>query len=153
MSSLISSVLSIPSLVSRFCLHIVINLHSSSLSSTILCSTAGSTQSLSGRFFRKGASMECSPGPQLMRFQLVVIPPQPSSLKQSLTFALQPDFTLNFETNSLIGSRAKLADVPKIHDVIESQIRRFLVQHGTWTIVLPPLDPEQHIGSPDGGEL
>jgi len=38
-----------------------------------------------------------------------------------------------------MGSRAKLADVPKFHELITQQIRRALVEQGTWKIVLPGL--------------
>ena len=72
--------------------------------------------------------------------QLILVYPEPQSRKPSVTFTLPPDFTLDIHTNSLLGSRAKLADVPKVHEMIESQIRRYLMQHGTWTIFLPLLN-------------
>lgn len=75
----------------------------------------------------------------MTRVQLVLIPPDPVSQTPSLTFTLPPDFTLEIETNSLLGSRAKLADVPKVHEMIVSQIRRSLISKGTWTIILPRL--------------
>lgn len=73
----------------------------------------------------------------LFSSNLVLIPPDPGSEEGRLTFTLPPDFTLEMETNSLLGSRAKLADVPKVHEMIVSQIRRALIQRGTWTVVLP----------------
>ena len=36
-----------------------------------------------------------------------------------------------------MGSRAKLADVPKLHEMIQGQVRRALQERGTWKIVLP----------------
>lgn len=36
-----------------------------------------------------------------------------------------------------MGSRAKLADVPKLHEMIQAQVRRALAERGTWKIVMP----------------
>lgn len=36
-----------------------------------------------------------------------------------------------------MGSRAKLADVPKLHELIQAQIRRILTERATWKVVLP----------------
>lgn len=58
-----------------------------------------------------------------------------------MTFALVPSFTLDLHISSLLGSRAKLADVPKLHDMIESQIRKTLTSRGSWTVVLPGIPP------------
>jgi maintenance of mitochondrial morphology protein 1 len=52
---------------------------------------------------------------------------------------LPPQFTLELKTTSLMGSRAKLADVPKVHELIENQVRRILAEKGTWKVVLPGL--------------
>ena len=38
-----------------------------------------------------------------------------------------------------MGSRAKLADVPKLHELIQHQIHKILVAKGTWKVVLPGL--------------
>ena len=38
-----------------------------------------------------------------------------------------------------MGSRAKLADVPKLHELIQHQVRRILAAHGTLKVVLPGL--------------
>lgn len=38
-----------------------------------------------------------------------------------------------------MGSRAKLANVPKLHELIQHQLRRLLAAHSTWKIVLPGL--------------
>lgn len=69
--------------------------------------------------------------------QIVLTPPRPTSHIPALTFALAPSFTLDLRISSLLGSRAKLADVPKLHDMIESQIKKTLASHGSWTVVLP----------------
>ncbi|KAH9835655.1 maintenance of mitochondrial morphology protein 1 [Rhodofomes roseus] len=73
---------------------------------------------------------------------ICLTPPQPLSPHPTLTIALpspETDFTLNLQTKSLMGSRAKLADVPKLHELITNQIRRALVDKGTFKIVLPGL--------------
>jgi len=38
-----------------------------------------------------------------------------------------------------MGSRAKLANVPKLHDLIQHQLHRVLAAKGTWKVVLPGL--------------
>lgn len=38
-----------------------------------------------------------------------------------------------------MGSRAKLANVPKLHELIQHQVRRILAARGTWKVVLPGL--------------
>jgi maintenance of morphology protein 1 len=38
-----------------------------------------------------------------------------------------------------MGSRAMLRDVPKLHELIEYQVRRVLAVRGTWKVVLPGL--------------
>ncbi|KAI0274819.1 hypothetical protein BC834DRAFT_849707 [Gloeopeniophorella convolvens] len=70
---------------------------------------------------------------------IFVAPPSPSSPAPALTLTMPPTFTLDLRSTSLLGSRAKLADVPKLHELIDGQIRRALIQRGTWKIVLPGL--------------
>jgi maintenance of mitochondrial morphology protein 1 len=48
-----------------------------------------------------------------------------------------PNFTLDLKSTSLLGSRAKLADVPKLHELIDNQLRRALSRRGTFKLVLP----------------
>lgn len=38
-----------------------------------------------------------------------------------------------------MGSRAMLKDVPKLHELIEHQVRRVLTSKRTWKVVLPGL--------------
>lgn len=38
-----------------------------------------------------------------------------------------------------MGSRAKLADVPKLHELIQHQVRKTLANRAVWKIVLPGL--------------
>ncbi|RDX55969.1 maintenance of mitochondrial morphology protein 1 [Polyporus arcularius HHB13444] len=69
-------------------------------------------------------------------------PPQPNAPHPTITFTLpapHSDFTLNIKTTSLMGSRAKLEDVPKVHELIQHQIRRVIMEKGTWKVVLPGL--------------
>jgi len=69
----------------------------------------------------------------------VITPPSPSSPAPALTLAVLPNFTLELQSRSLLGSRAKLADVPKLHELIDSQIRRAIDRWGTLRISLPGL--------------
>jgi maintenance of morphology protein 1 len=39
-----------------------------------------------------------------------------------------------------MGSRAKLANVPKLHELIQHQVRRVLATRATWKFVLPGLE-------------
>jgi maintenance of mitochondrial morphology protein 1 len=48
-----------------------------------------------------------------------------------------PNFSLDLKSTSLLGSRAKLADVPKLQELIDSQLRRALSRRGTFKLVLP----------------
>ncbi|TBU48379.1 maintenance of mitochondrial morphology protein 1 [Dichomitus squalens] len=69
-------------------------------------------------------------------------PPHPHSPHPTITFTLpspHSDFTLDIKTTSLMGSRAKLEDVPKVHELIQNQIRRVIMDKGTWKVVLPGL--------------
>ncbi|OCH96509.1 maintenance of mitochondrial morphology protein 1 [Obba rivulosa] len=78
----------------------------------------------------------------LFSSSILLTPPNPTSAHPTVTFSLpspHTDFTLNLRTTSLMGSRAKLADVPKLHELITHQIRRVLVEKGTWKVVLPGL--------------
>ncbi|TFY80770.1 hypothetical protein EWM64_g3240 [Hericium alpestre] len=65
--------------------------------------------------------------------------PTPSCPAPALTISIPPTFTLDLDIKSLLGSRAILADVPKLHELIEHQVRRTLARKGTWKVVLPGL--------------
>jgi maintenance of morphology protein 1 len=39
-----------------------------------------------------------------------------------------------------MGSRAKLANVPKLHELIQHQVRRVLAARATWKFALPGLN-------------
>ncbi|KXN89878.1 Maintenance of mitochondrial morphology protein 1 [Leucoagaricus sp. SymC.cos] len=68
-----------------------------------------------------------------------VIPPARNSHPPVLTFSISPNFVLDLTTTSLMGSRAKLANVPKLHELIQHQVRRVLAARATWKFVLPGL--------------
>ncbi|KAH0590542.1 ERMES complex subunit mmm1 [Termitomyces sp. 'cryptogamus'] len=70
---------------------------------------------------------------------VTISPPPPDSPAPVLTFSISPNFTLDLTTTSLMGSRAKLANVPKLHELIQHQVRRILAARGTWQVVLPGL--------------
>ncbi|KAI6136769.1 hypothetical protein F5141DRAFT_1076555 [Pisolithus sp. B1] len=77
----------------------------------------------------------------LSRFEssITLSAPSPADAMPVLSISLPPDFTLRLKTTSLMGSRAMLKDVPKLHDLIENQVRRVLVAQGVWKVVLPGL--------------
>ncbi|KII94330.1 hypothetical protein PLICRDRAFT_100619 [Plicaturopsis crispa FD-325 SS-3] len=75
----------------------------------------------------------------LFESPITVIPPSPTSHAPVLTLTIPPTFTLDLKTTSLMGSRAKLANVPKLHELIQHQVRRILAARGTWRVVLPGL--------------
>ncbi|EPQ60839.1 hypothetical protein GLOTRDRAFT_31727 [Gloeophyllum trabeum ATCC 11539] len=75
--------------------------------------------------------------------------PIPSHPSPTLTISLPPypapsqGFTIKLKTSSLLGSRAKLVDVPKVGELIEMQVRRLLAERGTFKVVLPGLGTVQ----------
>ncbi|KAI0824269.1 maintenance of mitochondrial morphology protein 1 [Trametes gibbosa] len=69
-------------------------------------------------------------------------PPNPHSPHPTISFTLpapHSDFVVDIKTTSLMGSRAKLEDVPKLHELIVHQIRKVIMEKGQWKIVLPGL--------------
>ncbi|KIY45404.1 maintenance of mitochondrial morphology protein 1 [Fistulina hepatica ATCC 64428] len=75
----------------------------------------------------------------LFQASMAVEPPAPQSEAPSISLTLRPAFTLKLATTSLLGSRAKLANVPKLHELIEFQLRRVLLMRGPWKVPLPKL--------------
>jgi maintenance of morphology protein 1 len=71
------------------------------------------------------------------RATLTVSPPDPADLHPSMTVKLHPEFTLSLQASSLLGSRAKLANVPKVHELIENRIRKALIDRGTIRVRIP----------------
>ncbi|KZP12020.1 hypothetical protein FIBSPDRAFT_836725 [Athelia psychrophila] len=74
----------------------------------------------------------------LFESSILLTPPSPTS-PAVLTLTIPQDFTLDLKTTSLMGSRAKLADVPKLHELIQHQVRRVLASKAVWKVVLPGL--------------
>ncbi|KAJ3516782.1 hypothetical protein NLJ89_g900 [Agrocybe chaxingu] len=68
-----------------------------------------------------------------------ILTPPPSSSAPVLTLTISPNFVLDLTTTSLMGSRAKLANVPKLHELIQHQVRRVLAARATWKVMLPGL--------------
>ncbi|THH11111.1 hypothetical protein EW145_g857 [Phellinidium pouzarii] len=73
----------------------------------------------------------------LFSSSVLLTPPDPLSTNPTLTITLPPTFTLELKTTSLMGRHAKLADVPKLHEMIQAQVRRVLAERGTWKVVMP----------------
>lgn len=46
----------------------------------------------------------------------------------ALMFSFAPDFRLNFSIKSLIGSRSKLENIPKISNLIENQLKSWFIE-------------------------
>ncbi|KAL0072129.1 ERMES complex subunit mmm1 [Marasmius tenuissimus] len=75
----------------------------------------------------------------LFKSKISIVPPSPTAPAPVMTFSISPAFTLDLTTASLMGSRAKLANVPKLHDLIQHQVHRVLASRATWKVVLPGL--------------
>ncbi|KAK7205431.1 hypothetical protein BZA70DRAFT_278111 [Myxozyma melibiosi] len=57
------------------------------------------------------------------------IPPtNTSDRKTSLTFSFAPDYRLEFAIKSLVGSRSRLHNLPKLAQLVESRIRKWFVE-------------------------
>ena len=73
-----------------------------------------------------------------------------------LEIALLPDYTLDLEIRSLIGSRSKLEDVPKVRELVEGRIRdwvsRRVVWPRVWDLAVPRLWAGQQTDSIDCAE-
>lgn len=65
--------------------------------------------------------------------------------RHELHFSLHPDFTLDATASSLVGSRAKLQDLPKIEQLLVGRVRSYIhdrfVWPKYWTLILPNLIP------------
>lgn len=81
----------------------------------------------------------------VFKSQISITPPSSLRPPPTLTLAISPDFTLELSTSSLMGSRAKLANVPKLHELIQHQVRNVLVNKGTWKVVLPGLSSVEQV--------
>lgn len=60
------------------------------------------------------------------------ITPESPTPHQSIQLSLQPDFSLSISTTSLLGSRAKLQDLPKIEQLVASRLRQAIAERIVW---------------------
>jgi len=56
----------------------------------------------------------------------------PLAPSPAILMSLDPDFTLSMTTTSLLGSRAKLQDIPKIEQLILGRLRGWIVDNLVW---------------------
>lgn len=92
---------------------------------------------------------------------LTLPPPTATHANPSLHLSLHPDFTLELETSSLLGARAKLQDVPKVEQLLGARIRGWITDKVVWPgrveVALPGVgrkagaSPAAH-ATPAGGE-
>ncbi|KAH9486774.1 ERMES complex subunit mmm1 [Psilocybe cubensis] len=68
---------------------------------------------------------------------ICVRPPSTTDSAPAFTLMISPNFILDLTTTSLMGSRAKLANVPKLHELIQHQVRRVLAARASWKFSLP----------------
>lgn len=73
----------------------------------------------------------------------------PPRSRHELHFSLHPDFALDAVATSLVGSRAKLQDVPKIEQLLVGRLRSFVhdrfVWPKYWSLTLPNLVPKSGV--------
>ncbi|GAA5858255.1 hypothetical protein JCM8547_004622 [Rhodosporidiobolus lusitaniae] len=66
----------------------------------------------------------------------------------TLHLSLHPDFDLVLRTSSLLGSRAKLQDVPKVEQLLAARIRAAIQDRVVWPgrveVALPGVAPHKH---------
>lgn len=55
-----------------------------------------------------------------------------SNAKASMSLSLHPDFVLDLASTSLIGSRAKLQDIPKVEQLIIGRIKNYVIENFVW---------------------
>ncbi|CBQ68260.1 related to MMM1-required for mitochondrial shape and structure [Sporisorium reilianum SRZ2] len=71
--------------------------------------------------------------------------PIPPRSRHQLHFSLHPDFALEASASSLLGSRAKLQDIPKIEQLLISRLRGWIMDRFVWprywSLTLPNLVP------------
>ncbi|KAF9778184.1 maintenance of mitochondrial morphology protein 1 [Thelephora terrestris] len=101
---------------------------------------------------------------ELFSCKIVFTPPKPTtSTKQppvtseefpALMISIPPSsISLHLKMTSTMGSRAQLADVPKLHELIETQVKKLISEKATWKVILPGMSkprPETNADSNDG---
>lgn len=79
---------------------------------------------------------------------------KPASVSPAILLSLDPDFTLTMSTSSLLGSRAKLQDIPKVEQLILGRIRGWISDNLVWPKVrvlrLPGLGKPGNVEGDDG---
>lgn len=72
-------------------------------------------------------------------------PPKAESLKGNIAFSFLPDYRLDLSVRSLIGSRSRLQDVPKVAQLVEARVHAWfeerVVEPRVQVIGLPDLWP------------
>ncbi|KAJ7275350.1 hypothetical protein B0H12DRAFT_1086870 [Mycena haematopus] len=81
----------------------------------------------------------------LFKATIIITPPSPTSSTPVITLTIPPDFTLDLTIESLMGSRAKLDNVPKLHELIQHQVRRLLASQEPWRVHLPGLSSVEQV--------
>ena len=84
-------------------------------------------------------------------------PQPPSTTPTTLAFSFLPDYRLDISVRSLVGSRSRLQDIPKIAQLVESRLHQWIdercVEPRVQQVVLPSLWPRKKntraLGSPD----
>lgn len=84
----------------------------------------------------------------------------PSTTPTTLAFSFLPDYRLDLSVRSLVGSRSRLQDIPKIAQLVESRLHAWIdercVEPRVQQVVLPSLWPRKKNtrgpGSADGEE-
>lgn len=83
--------------------------------------------------------------------------PPPSTTPTTLAFSFLPDYRLDISVRSLVGSRSRLQDIPKIAQLVESRLHAWIdercVEPRMQQVVLPSLWPrKRNTRGPAAGE-
>ncbi|KAN0060570.1 ERMES complex subunit mmm1 [Thecaphora frezii] len=126
----------------RFSGTLAVELFSSDPNATVLPSSSGG-----GNNGYAGLASSAS-SPRNARPPLPAPPLKPVETPRSrhrLHFSLHPDFALEASASSLLGSRAKLQDIPKIEQLLISRLRGWILDRFVWprywSLTLPNLVP------------
>ena len=87
------------------------------------------------------------------------VPPQqpPSTTPTTLAFSFLPDYRLDLSVRSLVGSRSRLQDIPKIAQMVENRLHNWIdercVEPRVQQVILPSLWPrKRNTRGPPGEE-